>query len=363
MIRTRRMISPCTALAASRFEIGNRGRSRHSPGPLNRPEVKSYSHSEKQVDSRFRMAATPLRFWLGGVAWLLVAIGGSYSLQAQQLPQPEAHSPTAPSLASELLQSLNELKRLRQADPALPEVQPAASDPTAQNSTSAEDKLKSLQQKIELLRSLLEKSGTTRSTAPGSADSSHPGVSGAPNSHDSNWNNTLRHDGHDSISEGDSSDPANATNGNDLTFPMPNFEETAESNHSGESPTPSAPKYVGQTVIPNPVDPLELANSLFQTGNYDLALKTYQTSQKQLEKLHDIVWTEYFIASCQRIGGDLAAAETSYRNLVESKRPSRAVEVARWWLDRLESRKQATRTIQTLDQELQAIKKELDHAK
>jgi hypothetical protein len=141
-------------------------------------------------------------------------------------------------------------------------------------------------------------------------------------------------------------------------FPLPDLQAGPEAvNPKEQASTP--PKYLGQTVVPSAVDPLELANSLFQTGNYELALKTYLAVADKLDKPQDALWTEYFIASCRRILGDLPNAEKGYRGLVESRRPTRPVEAARWWLENVERRKNIESTINQIDSYLQGVTQEL----
>jgi hypothetical protein len=289
----------------------------------------------------------PVALAPGLICWLL-AIG---PLSAQTpAPAPPASPLAVPPasdepLAEELLRSIQEFRQLQNQVPEL-------NLPSA-NNRAGEDpyqqRLRSIQQRMELIRSLVQqrqqaeaaKQRSAGETASAAGNTSNPGSQTRPNQAEG------------MVGSGTAAPLSAAPD-----FPMPELAPGPAS----EPPTPApetGPKFLGQTVIPAAVDPLELANSLFQTGNYELALKTYLAIADKLDRPQDALWTEYFIASCRRITGDLPNAERGYRSLVESRRPTRPVEAARWWLDNLERRKNIKSTLDQMDAYLEAVAQEL----
>ena len=207
-----------------------------------------------------------------------------------------------------------------------------------------------LQQRIELLKSIMAKKQLAAQAARASSETLPPASTNPVN-----------------LQNGQAPDAA--LNSRSLAipethdeFPMPALEshqpETVDGNQS-TAPIPNGPEFVGQSVVPTAIDPLELANSLFATGNFELALKTYQAAIKRANDPHDVLWTDYFIASCQRIRGDVSQAEVGYRNLAATKRPTYPVATAQWWLTHLERRKGFQTTLSEIDSQLKVISAEV----
>ena len=69
-------------------------------------------------------------------------------------------------------------------------------------------------------------------------------------------------------------------------------------------PPPTNPLPDGIQVIANPVNSFELANSLFATGSYSQALKSYESLLQEDVSEHDRNWLRCLAASCYRIQGD-----------------------------------------------------------
>lgn len=273
----------------------------------------------------------------------LLSSGGTLQGQTSTPPAPEA------ALPQDLLKSLQEFRKLQNSSPEM-------KLPSA-NAVPGEDpyqqRLRSIQQRMELIRSLVEQkkaaeeqarlnASQSQATKPTESDGSH-----SAQSHGETETERNAHSSEHSLEGVGAATPPD--------FPLPNL--TANDNSAGGHATNAnkSPKYIGETVVPSAVDPLELANSLFQTGNYDLALKTYLAVSDKVDKPQDAIWTDYFVASCYRILGDLPAAEKGYRALVESRRPTRPVEAARWWLDNVERRKSIAATLNDLDASLKAV--------
>ncbi|MFM7118203.1 MAG: tetratricopeptide repeat protein [Planctomycetota bacterium] len=258
-------------------------------------------------------------------------------------------APAEGELPQELLKSLQEFRKLQNS--AAPDLKlPIAN--TVPGEDPYQQRLRSIQQRMELIRSLVQQKQAAEEQARLKAYQ-NPAAAGAESTseHSSQAHGETEH-GSDAHSAEHSGGASTATA--PPAFPLPSL--TANDETTGHSTNPNkAPKYVGETVVPSAVDPLELANSLFQTGNYDLALKTYLAVADKVDKPQDAIWTDYFVASCHRILGDLPAAEKGYRALVESRRPTRPVEAARWWLDNVERRKSIAATLNDLDASLKAV--------
>jgi tetratricopeptide (TPR) repeat protein len=260
--------------------------------------------------------------------------------------------PSDADLPQELLKSLQEFRKLQNEMPELK--LPSANNVPGED--PYQQRLRSIQQRMELIRSLVQQKQAAEEQARQKASqNSASSVNQASDAHSSQSHDEAEHTG-----DGHSAEHSEAPTAGTVppAFPLPNLTANNEAANSSANAS-KAPKYVGETVVPSAVDPLELANSLFQTGNYDLALKTYLAVADKLDKPQDVIWTDYFIASCQRILGDLPAAEKGYRTLVESRRPTRPVEAARWWLDNVERRKSIAATLDELDASLKTVSEEL----
>lgn len=261
-------------------------------------------------------------------------------------------APTTEELSQELLKSLQEFRNLQKAAPDL-------KLPSA-NSVPGEDphqqRLRSIQQRMELIRTLVQErqaaeDAQRRASQQATIMSPVDSADHAASAHSVEGH--AEH--HAAVGAADSHAAGTAP----PDFPLPDLVPSSEA--AGAAPiSGQGPKYIGEAVVPSAVDPLELANSLFQTGNYALALKTYLAVAEKLDKPQDAIWTDYFIASCHRILGNLPAAEKGYRGLVESRRPTRPVEAARWWLDNVERRKSIAATLGELDSSLNTVSQELN---
>jgi len=296
------------------------------PRPLSRPTIVS------------RLAA--MRWLPTLLLFAVISFGGTLHGQGT--------APAEAAIPQELLKSLQEFRKLQNSAPDLK--LPSANNIPGED--PYQQRLRSIQQRMELIRSLVQQKqeaeeqarlkANQNSASTGAESAGTPSSQAHGESEHANATHPTEHSGGAAV---EAAPPA---------FPLPNLTANSEAAGHGTN-TNKAPKYVGETVVPNAVDPLELANSLFQTGNYDLALKTYLAVADKVDKPQDAIWTDYFVASCHRILGDLPAAEKGYRALVESRRPTRPVEAARWWLDNVERRKSIAATLNDLDASLKAV--------
>ncbi len=286
----------------------------------------------------------------GGIGRLLclaclAAFAGNLPVVAQTAGgQTQSRGP----IAEDLLKSLQEFRKLQNGMPEL-NLPSANANP---GEDPYEQRLRSIQQRMELIRNLVQQREQAEAARQSGGGEPAAGHSMEPAEGHHTAEPHLPAAGAGEHPENQHSVPRPPD------FPLPDLHADSADETSGAG-TSVAPKYLGETVVPAAVDPLELANSLFQTGNYELALKTYLAVIEKVDRQQDALWTEYFIASCQRILGDLPNAEKGYRNLVESRRPVRPVEAARWWLDNVERRKSITETIGQIDAYLDGVSKEL----
>jgi tetratricopeptide (TPR) repeat protein len=305
--------------------------------------VSTAIHISKPVATQLKLAAQP---WLL-MLFVLSGLGIALPLNAQNTAPPSAGA----ELPQELLKSLQEFRKLQNGAPDLS--LPSASNVPGED--PYQQRLRSIQQRMELIRSLVQQRQAAEEQAKLNA-AQNP----APSGNQATIGDTAASQGEvPQPNAAQPSEQASAAAGvaTPPEFPLPELVPNSEAANS-DAEASKAPKFIGETVVPSAVDPLELANSLFQTGNYDLALKTYLAVADKVDKPQDALWTDYFVASCYRILGDLPTAEKGYRSLVESRRPTRPVEVARWWLDNVERRKSIAATLNDLDASLKAVSEE-----
>lgn len=105
------------------------------------------------------------------------------------------------------------------------------------------------------------------------------------------------------------------------------------------------------------INRLKLADSLFGSGETELAAKIY--GEFDLTKLDstDRSWVKFQIASCHRRMGKSAEAESLYRALAAEKDAGVYAETARWWLDRISTRKTLESTLLQINQAVQTLEK------
>lgn len=126
-----------------------------------------------------------------------------------------------------------------------------------------------------------------------------------------------------------------------------------ESNHSAAESRGPAPE--GIPIITSPVNSFELANSLFLTGNYTQALRSYEDLMTTKDKIIDQDWLRLHAANCNRIQKKFGTAEQLYRDVTASKEKSYPSDHARWYLNYLTRRRAIETELQTFDSELNAL--------
>lgn len=108
-------------------------------------------------------------------------------------------------------------------------------------------------------------------------------------------------------------------------------------------------------VLQEPLDPFELGNSLFMTGNHEASIKSYQTIMKSASK-EDQVWLKCMMGCNYRMIGNLQKAEELFREVSNNRNAeSYAVDYARWSLSYIESRRKTIEEYQVLEGEIDTI--------
>lgn len=130
---------------------------------------------------------------------------------------------------------------------------------------------------------------------------------------------------------------------------------TEQPSDSETASVQNPPSLSATTVLNSPVDRLKLADNLFATGEYSLALQMYDAAGSKGSKLgnEDQAWVTYQKAGCYRHLEMMDEAESLYRQAAGDADAEWLAKVARWWLDRIAER-------ETLKQEIGQVKEVLD---
>lgn len=115
-------------------------------------------------------------------------------------------------------------------------------------------------------------------------------------------------------------------------------------------------------VTNEPVDRLGLADSLFGSGEFQLAMQIYEKIKADRADPQDEAWLEYQIACCRRRLGDMSDAEKRYRTVVGLAKDSLLGEKARWWLDVIGKRRELEQRLAQLETALEAMEPATDEA-
>lgn len=115
-------------------------------------------------------------------------------------------------------------------------------------------------------------------------------------------------------------------------------------------------------ILETPPDQIALADSLFYTGEIDLAINLYQ---KVLQATplggEDHVWIRYQIASCYRRMNKFDEASKILRQIAEGPDTNPIVVNARWWLDTIERKRKLVNSIAVLEQFIKRKSNEINN--
>jgi hypothetical protein len=128
----------------------------------------------------------------------------------------------------------------------------------------------------------------------------------------------------------------------------------------GATTTGELPAQSAEAVTGTRINRLALADSLFATGQSDLALQAYSSIELSKLAAVDRYWIEYQIANCHRRLGDRTEAEQRYRKLAGLVDGGWCAAHARWWLDALATRTTLERDLGQIRLSLQTIEEQLN---
>ncbi len=126
--------------------------------------------------------------------------------------------------------------------------------------------------------------------------------------------------------------------------------------------TPSlSPSQVDAIALTNEtVDSLALANNLYGTGEYSLALKIYSTIDQSEMVPDDKIWIRFQVANCQRRLGNFREAQRGYRVVTSAAGESWIGKTAHWWLDATDRTARLKSRIDNLQAKYDELRKEID---
>jgi hypothetical protein len=151
------------------------------------------------------------------------------------------------------------------------------------------------------------------------------------------------------------SPPEPAPHGQPARGEAANAGEALDSTTHDEPPAPVSADLPGTRI-----NRLALADSLFGSGQIELALQAYNSIELTRLAAADRYWIEYQIANCHRRLGDSPESERRYRRLAGAVDGGWCAAHARWWLDAISTRTALQRDLQTIQKTLQTINEQLE---
>ncbi|MEZ6112976.1 MAG: hypothetical protein R3C99_18485 [Pirellulaceae bacterium] len=109
----------------------------------------------------------------------------------------------------------------------------------------------------------------------------------------------------------------------------------------------------------SPIDRLALANNLFASGQYGLALESYRQLNPESLTPSDHRWARYQMACCYRKLGNPTDAEEIYRELASATTEDFISHQARWWLDRMQKRQRLEASLKGIDDALKSLESQI----
>ncbi len=198
------------------------------------------------------------------------------------------------------------------ADPGALRQRPLSQMPTAVQTDDFDGRVRAIHERIELIRSLMEREKEAEHGA--AAVATEPAVTDTPPTA--------------AVSLAATPDRMQARPTFENTPPL-----TAGSSEAEPSATPMPP------TIPldaEPVEAFELASSLYMTGNYAKAREIYERLLKKTLPREQAAWARVLLANCLWHLGETDQAEIVYRDLTREKEGLYPVEFARLSLTELD---------------------------
>jgi hypothetical protein len=128
--------------------------------------------------------------------------------------------------------------------------------------------------------------------------------------------------------------------------------------HAQEHAT--VPPRTTETLVGVSINRLALGDSLFGTGQTELALQAYDSVEVTKVSAGDRYWIEYQIANCHRRLGNIPEAQKRYRKLAGLVDAGWCAGHARWWLDALDTRAELQKSLATVKTSLKSMEEQLN---
>jgi len=142
--------------------------------------------------------------------------------------------------------------------------------------------------------------------------------------------------------------------------PAPSFDNNPKPSNT-RPPLPEIPPTAKDASKPSladlekPLDPMGLAQALFQTGDYESALATYRLLELNSLGKVDRPAAQYMMATCLRKLGKLDEAAVLYREVVNAKEDEALADCAQWQLSAFRWRHDLEGQLEQLRQRRQAM--------
>jgi TolA-binding protein len=125
-------------------------------------------------------------------------------------------------------------------------------------------------------------------------------------------------------------------------------------------PQSGAAAHTAETLAGASINRLALGDSLFGTGQTELALQAYSNIELTKVAAVDRYWIEYQIANCHRRLGNVPEAQQRYRKLAGLVDAGWCAGHARWWLDALATRSELQKNLEAVKHSLKSMEEQLN---
>ena len=118
----------------------------------------------------------------------------------------------------------------------------------------------------------------------------------------------------------------------------------------------------GSQVLAEPINSLELGNSLYMTANYPAAIRSYSMLLKQKMDNQDAAWLRLMLGCCYRYQDDYTNAESIFRNVADRRGAGDfLMKHTTWNLQYLEERRKRRDDFQAVETELDSLILEINN--
>lgn len=135
----------------------------------------------------------------------------------------------------------------------------------------------------------------------------------------------------------------------DASLETPAAEEVTAPLATPEASLPS------KRILSTRVNTFALGESLYQTGNFESALKAFQQVDVTPLSQSDRTWLDLLIALCQRRTGDFSTAEGTLREIANEESTDYPVKAAQWWLKHASASHETTTKMNALSSEFDSL--------